>query len=228
MVKWLKDFHGARRSIGALILLFTLLCSSAAYSDGDEQWQVWQSESIEIPLSKRLKAILSSESRYEYGSLYYLDEEIDLVHSASSKTDLEAGYRHVTKSSSSGWQTENDYYGGLILKGRLGSLQLSDRNRLEYRAFSYESPNYVRYRNKLALSMQGKISPYIADEIFYEIGGEHPGINGNRLYLGVKGDLGKSVNLDIYIMRQMEAKYMEEGKTRERFNAVGGALTVRF
>lgn len=214
--------------LAALAILLTLITlPSPAYSQ-EGPGQTWLSGVIEIPLSEQLKALLIDDSRYNEGGLYYEGSEMTLLHRMSRKADLEAGYNNVYKINSGQWVAENDYHAGVILMGKLGSVDLSDRNRFELCTFAYNSPNYLRYRNKLTLAIPGKINPYLADEIFYNMGGDHPGLNRNRVFLGVKGDLGRSVHLDLYVMRQTDAKFLDEGETRERFNAIGGTLTIKF
>lgn len=212
----------------ALTILLTLITLPPSAYSQEGPGQTWLSGVVEIPLSEQLKALLIDDSRYNEGGLYYQGSEMTLLQRMSRKADLEAGYKNVYKINSGQWKNENDYYAGVILIGKLGSLDLSDRNRFEICTFAYDSPTYLRYRNKLALAIPGKISPYLADEIFYNLGGDHPGLNRNRIFLGVKGDLGRSVNLDLYVMRQTDAKFLDEGETKERFNAIGGTLTIRF
>jgi hypothetical protein len=210
-----------------LALFFAILNSHPAHSQGT-RFQTWHSEEIHVPLSTRLKAILSSESRYENGMLDYQAEDVSLLLSVSRKADLEAGWDSNVSNNGSGWLTENDFYGSYIVKGRFWFFDLSDRNRMELLTFTYDKPSYVRYRNKLTLTVPGRIRPYVADEVFYGLGGGHDGVDRNRLWLGVKGDIGRDGQLDCYIMRQTDATFLEQGETRKRFYAVGGNLTIRF
>jgi hypothetical protein len=164
-----KDHHGIKGSIPAVILLLLFILSQAAYSQGEGTGQTWLSGVIEIPLSGRLKALLADDSRYNETGLYYQGNELTLLHRLSGKADLEAGYNNIMKINNSKWVAENTCYGGIIFRGRLGSLTLSDRNRFEKCNFCYDTPDYMRYRNKFSLSVPGKISPYVADEIFYTL-----------------------------------------------------------
>jgi len=213
----------------AFFLIWLIAGSLPAFSDQEGPGQMWVSGGVEAPLSKKLRASLSTELRYNNAGLYYQDWELALVSRISPKVDYEImGFKHVEKLSGRTWQGENDFFGSVTLKGRLGSLALSDRNRLEVCTFTYGSPGYVRYRNKLTLALEGKFVPYVADEVFFDIGTSTPGLNRNRIFAGFKGSVGRDTDLDLYFMRQTDAKFLDEGETKERFSAVGGTLTIRF
>jgi len=222
------------RAAGCLFCLAALLMWLAieplpAFSQQEGPGQVWISAGAEAPVSKKLRASLSTELRYNNAGLYYQNWELALVSRISPKVDYEIiGFKHVEKLNGTVWQGENDFYGSITLKGRLGSLALTDRNRIELCTFAYDNPGYIRYRNKLALALKGRFAPYVADEVFVNIGGEHPGINRNRVFAGLKGSVGRDTDLDLFFMIQTNAKFLDEGETRERFCSVGGTLTIRF
>ncbi|MDQ7822291.1 MAG: DUF2490 domain-containing protein [Candidatus Eremiobacteraeota bacterium] len=220
----IKNFH---------LVVFSFLClvmaPAPAFSETEGSGETWVKGAFEIPLAPQLKTILSLESHYDRDGLYFQSREMTLFRSISRTIDLElVGYRSVEKLDQKVWQGENDFFGGIIFNGRLGPFTLSNRNRFEFLTFCYDNPSYVRYRNKLTLSLPGKITPYLADEFFYDIGDNHPGWNKNRVSLGLKGDIGQEVNLDVYFMRQTDANYLDEGEPRPRFNITGGNLTIRF
>jgi|SRR5688572_20433749 len=84
--------------------------------------------------------------------------------------------------------------------GKVGRLQIQDRNRLEYRW--RESGARVRYRNQLWLRygpLAKRYVPFVWDEVLFDA---RDGFNENRLSLGLGFMLSATTRLDVgYLLR---------------------------
>ncbi|MGV8120099.1 MAG: hypothetical protein AB2L14_10110 [Candidatus Xenobiia bacterium LiM19] len=83
------------RKMGAAIFLFCLAAllmwlaaePLPAFSQQEGPGQVWISAGAEAPVSKKLRASLSTELRYDEAGLYYQNWELALVSRISPKVD---------------------------------------------------------------------------------------------------------------------------------------------
>lgn len=187
-------------------------------SQAQEKWQTWYSQSIRGDLSEELQFSVTLESRFKEGSLYYQGKSLTLLNRLSEKSHLEIGAKHIFSKNNSQWTDSADLYTGVIFKGTWNNIDISNRNRLEYRIPN----NYFRYRNKLTFSLQSNTSPYIAGELYYNINGSNQGYKRIRGWIGVKGKFCDNINWDIYKMKQTDIK------VDDRFSVFGTSLSVRF
>ena len=106
--------------------------------------------------------------------------------------------------------------------GGSGNVKVEDRVRFEYR-MKDNSDNVWRYRNKASVKLGlGPVSPYLADEVFFDP--EESEVNRNRLYIGIGGKLWKVIKGDLFFMLQ-SSKKNEEWKD---YNVLGVKLKVGF
>jgi hypothetical protein len=224
-----------------ILLLFLLIAlSSATRGEAAEQddsqgyWEFRQSESIQYTLTPAFLVNLGKEFHYRGGNNCYTDTDISVSHRRQEKPDVSIGYKIIETLETSGWQQENRIYGDFVPQWKIGDVECSDRNRLEYRFFHDGSEDYLRYRNKLELAVPVKIfrhtiKPYIADEVFFDkySGGTFQP-SKNQYTLGIRNDMREHLHIDIAVMRQTNAKYRDEGEPLKEFNAFEVKLKFAF
>ncbi len=101
---------------------------------------------------------------------------------------VEAGYRHAFLELSNGWRQEYRPMFALFWRGKLGSGNFSNRNRVELRYFEGDAKDRARYRNESVWTSLHKITeyeltPFIEEEFFYDITDSE--LNINWLTVGI-------------------------------------------
>jgi hypothetical protein len=228
-----------RQTLFLLLLPLILLLSqaeigSAQEDNGTGYWEFWQTEQIQFPLAPDYHVTLGKQSKYRGGNIYYTDTDISIGHRRLEKPDICLGYKIIETLQTGGWEQENRIYGDYVPQWKMGDLEFSDRNRLEYRFFHNGSEDYFRYRNKLEIALPVKvfhytIKPYIANEIFFDkYSGSTFQPSLNQYTLGIRNDLREHLCLDIAWIRQTNGRYLDEGEILKEFNAFEVKLKFEF
>ena len=108
------------------------------------------------------------------------------------------------------------------LKFPLHHLTFRDRNRFEYH---WRTPhlNFIHYRNRMQLEHAlnvGKLTGFIADEIFYDT--HFDAWIRNRIYAGISKEVNSHFTFEIYFMRQNDGHFRPGD-----LNVVGNTLKFR-
>ncbi|MBF0586381.1 DUF2490 domain-containing protein [Prosthecochloris sp. N3] len=126
--------------------------------------------------------------------------------------------RHWKKKKAGTWTEEHRFTPVLVYKDKLSPLVLTFRERAEFRTRegddSWISRNYL----KLALAAR-PVSPYIANELFYDVTAEK--LSENRLTFGLDIGLSTTVKTGLYYMVKSQEKSGEWNGT----NVFGTSLT---
>lgn len=228
------------------IVLFVV--SAYAYEDGD--WQYWNTEEISGKLVDigtntldTIEAKIEGEWRFgdDASEFYYQHADVGLNFKKLFVPWFNFGvfYRQVWEykhsSDDNYWFDEYRPHFDPEVSFKVDGWSIKDRFRVELRYFDEDisgKDDVVRLRNKLTIKPPAKwtewaITPYVADEIFWE---EHEdGIYRNRLYLGL--EISKLFNLetlkgDIYFMWQ--ASDNGDNWTDKDVYALGTKLKVHF
>jgi len=170
-------------------------------------FEVWNRESLQLPMGGRLNLTGASEFRYRKKELYFKYYEGGVAWNCSPSMQLHTAYRHSYHKISGKWAVESNPIFDLTFKGGRGSSwSISDRNRVQYRIMgkSLGGKNLWLYRNRLELSFPQKARkrgaiPFIADEFFWQ---QSSGINQNRLEVGLHIPYRQKTRLDLYYMKQ--------------------------
>lgn len=101
---------------------------------------------------------------------------------------VEAGYRHAFLKLGNHWREEYRPMLSLYWRGKLWDSNFSNRHRLEFRYFEGDAKDRLRYRNESVWTSRKTITdyhltPYIAEEFFYDITGNE--LNTNWVTLGI-------------------------------------------
>lgn len=164
---------------------------------------------INIALDKRVSLIfdeefrLGSEEDFSSGNNnnnYYFHTEIGVSLEAAKWLDVAFLFREIFDHGSAGWENEFRPQFDATLKRSWKHFGIEDRNRFEYRIIE-NSRNIGYYRNRPKFRFpfiikNCSVAPYIADEIFVDLGNGAFGIN--RLYGGIEISPSGSIGLDLY------------------------------
>ncbi len=201
-----------------------------AYDNGD--FQVWNTDGQEKKISENAK--ITAEEEFRWGDnanqLYYHHYDLGLAYAFNKNFDLSLNYRHIYERKKGKFRLENEPSINAILKWGLWGFDFSDRNRLEYRHFDYQSDSW-RYRNMFAVKFpwkftKMKIQPYLADEIFLSSSGA--ALNNNRFYSGLGFTLTKNIRGEIYYLLQ-HARTVNKNSTNWPFvNVLGTKVKIAF
>lgn len=189
-----------------------MLCSKAyAYDDGD--FQVWNTDSEEFKITDKSKITLEEEFRWadNASEFHYHHYDLGLSYSLKKYLSLGGGYRQVYELKRGKFKQEHEPYLAATLFYDCLGFKLDDRNRLEYRHFSYQRDAW-RYRNKFTVRLPWKlaplrkcasfeIQPYISDEIFVGFAAITE-LSQNRFSPGLSMNFTKNLKGEVYYMLQ--------------------------
>ena len=216
-----------------IVLVFIAMIFSCgtclAFDDGD--WQYWNTEDISVKLSDKWKANLEQEFRWgdDMSNPYYNHTDVGIVYSSLADWfDLGFNYRHINEEKSGGWKREHRPHLNGTIKWKWQDFSFSNRGRLEYRE-RQDSDEAWQYRNKLSIKppialTKYKISPYIADETFFDSDSQE--LNRNRLYAGLSFQIFKHLKAEAYYLWQ-RFKSSSSGKWTD-YNVIGTKLKLPF
>jgi hypothetical protein len=175
-----------------------------AYDDGD--FQVWHTEVQEKEINEVSRIALEEEIRFgdNASEFYYHHYDLGYSYDMNKYLTLGINYRQVYEMKNGNFKIENRPHINATFKTDVLGFKCDDRNRLEYRHFTYQEDSW-RYRNKFTVKFPWKftafkIQPYVADEIFLNLNGID--FNRNRFYAGIGFNLTKSVKGEIFYLLQ--------------------------
>lgn len=190
--------------VGLIATVFILSYDCYSFNDGD--WQLWNTDGIEIKLNDRWKIGVEEELRFgdNISEIYYTYTDGGLDLKVTDGLHFGLNYRQVYEKKEDEWKEENRPHANATVKWKLYDLDLSNRSRLEYRMRENKDDEW-RYRDKLTVKFPWKwtdykIQPYVADEIFLDFYGEK--INRNRLYAGLTSKIFRHLNVDVFYLWQ--------------------------
>lgn len=224
-----------KRLVAVLAVIGLLLAPAAGFSQGDNDFQYWNTESVQGKLTDNLKAYVEAEFRFEddASDFYYQHTHLELKYKVCDWFEIGPAYRQVWELLTSTKDEDNDWFAEYrpMLNGTVkwtwADWKFSNRARVSYRMFDVDKDDVWRFRNKLTLKSPWKwtalnINPYIADEIFLEENKD--GIFRNRFYVGVGMKFFEHVKGDLFYLWQTT----EKGDDWIDFNVVGTKLKVEF
>jgi len=206
------------------------LLSSVSFASINGNGEYWQHFGIDYNLNKDWKIAIREELRFgkDNGNPYLHHTDIGLVYkSLGDWIDLGFNFKkEYEKDSSDKFRHENRPHFNMMLKGKVLGFDVADRMRLEYRDFEMKEALW-RFRNKTTVNLPLKLTkfnlqPYIADEIFINLGESR--INQNRLSVGFSFNSAKNLKTGIYYM-------FKSNKTRDGWlqtNVVGTQFVFLF
>ena len=193
-----------------LVLWCSLFLVSGVQAKQNEDWQFWNSSSLEGNVHPRWK--LKFEEQFRFGDnitdFYYHLTGVSVTWKTTEWFQVALAYAQIYEQKADDWREENRPRIDGTVRRKWGGLQLSDRNRAE-RRIREKADNLWRYRNNLTLSPVKKwlsvdIQPYVSGEIFVDI--EQKDFNQYRLTGGLTGRLVERLQAHLYYLRQGNEK----------------------
>jgi hypothetical protein len=190
----------------ALAVLGFLCCSQITHAADD--WEYWSQYEIVGSIAKNLDFRVKPELRYnnDFNDLYYMHFEMGVDWKVSKWLVLGPYYRHVNEKKRGDWTVEFRPHLNATFIWAYWGIDLSDRNRLEYRG--REETQSFRYRNRLMAKLpkytQFRIQPYVAEEPFYDF--EENRWNKNRAYVGVEFPVVKTLKGGLFFIYESRLK----------------------
>ena len=184
--------------VWAVVVMAVCAVSTSFAQERDSQ--LWAEFDIEVPLIKKLAAIGTQEFRLydDMSTLALYRTEAGMEYKLSSFLRLSALYRIDVKSD----EVEHTSLFNSTAKTDVGPIELSWRLRWQRDFFPDSAPEDV-IRNKFSIDFEGgKIVPYIAAEIYYYTVEEQKGFNRFRWYAGIKREIDKHQDIEIYYLLQ--------------------------
>ena len=167
-------------------LMLTLITATFAYDNHD--FQVWNTDVEEVKLNKNSKLVFEQEFRWgdNASDFYYQHYDAGYQYMINKYFSLGGGFRYIKEKKTDIFRDESQPYMAAFTNWDLFDFKFSDRTRIEYRYYDYQSGSW-RFRNKLDIKAPWKftrfeIQPMISDEIFIKSNGMD--LNENRLYGG--------------------------------------------
>ena len=205
-------------------------CKAYAYDNGD--FQVWNTDIEEWKINDSSKLALEEEFRWgdNANQLYYHHYDIAFIYALNKKLDVGLSYRHIYERKKGKFRIENEPNINVTYKWEFVGFKFSDRNRFEYRHFSYQTDSF-RYRNMLTIRFPWKftrleIQIYLADDIFISSIGT--AFNNNRFYSGLSFNLTKNLKGEVYYLLQHTRTVSKKSTDWPHVNVFGTKLKILF
>lgn len=211
------------------IFFFILPCALFGRLNKAGDFQVWNSDGLNIPLSKKIH--FSGNAEFRYGDhrkkLYYKHYQGGFLFARSPHTLFYIAYRHIYNRVRGKWVAEYDPILDLTFQvGNRRGLFISNRSRLQYRVLGEKlgGKNRWVYRNRLEFTppyrlSKRNIAPFLADEFFWQ---ETRGIDQNRLQAGLTIPYHQRTQLNLsYLLRSiknLEKKWIHQNIVRVDFS----------
>jgi len=218
--------QGWRELTGALTVLVVLGTAGRSVEARDD-WQLWLEQKWSVKLTNTVKLVGKTEERYQsdMSDFYSQIASIGVSWKALSWLKLEPAYYYQWIERSGRDTNENRVYLNVTPNWSFGSVQVEDRNRIEFRHVN--GVDDWRYRNKPKLSVEvgegwWAVEPYVADEVFY---GDRAGEwNRNRFFAGIEKPLTSQLSADLYYMIESN----KTGRDWNEFHVLGAAANLAF
>jgi len=212
-------------AIAGLVLFLSI--KAHAYDNGD--FQVWNTDVEELKVNDKTKIALEEEFRWgdNANEFYYHHYDLGLFYNLNKYLNVGGGHRQIYELKSGYFKPEEAPYVTATLFGDLKGFKFDDRNRVEYRHFSYQTDSW-RYRNKFTIKFPWKftkieIQPYVSDEMLIVFGAIDQ-FNENRFSPGISFNLTKNIKAELYYM-------LRSTKGRDTWvdtNVLGTKLKIAF
>ena len=170
------------------------------------EWQVWNADSIEAHWKGPWYMKLEEEFRMgnDVRRFIYQSSDVGVIYKKDEFVKLSAHCRYAFLRAEDSWEKEIRPHVNAILSWHALGLDLSDRNRLEYRIRS-QTKDRIRYRNKLKARLPVKwtsfeVTPYISEEVFVDF--DQDDFNENRLSPGIEFNMFKNTKGELYYLWQ--------------------------
>ena len=204
--------------------------SGSCFASYDKDFQFWSTVGISFDVNKDWSATVEEMLKFGNDAGHFFQHQTDLGFTYKNFADwIDIGFNYkqvFVELPDDCWSRENRPHLNITFKGRLGSLDFSDRSRFEYRDKEY-GDDLWRYVNKLEVNppfefTRFKFHPYVADQVYINMDGS--GFEKNRIYAGAAFELSEDIESELYYVHQW-SEYL--GRWQE-LSALGLQLNFRF
>ena len=189
-----------------LVAIGYLWYSQIAIAADDQEY--WSQFEIVGSIANKLDFRVKPELRYnnDISDLYYVHFETGVDWKINNWLVLAPYYRHVNEKKGEIWTVEFRPHLNAAFIREFWGINISDRNRMEYRG--RESTQSFRYRNRLMAKLpkytRFHIQPYTAEEPFYDFNEKR--WNKNRAYIGVDFPVVKTLQGGLFFIYENRLK----------------------
>ena len=200
-----KIFRNALFVFTPVLVLVTVV-SGTCFGSTDGNAEYWQGIGFDFNMDKDWTITVREELRLgKSGDDPYLhNTDVGLVYKGFAEwLDIGLNFKKEFERDSSGkFRGENRPNINFMFKGNLFGCKLGDRVRLEYRD-KETTADHWRFRNRFTINLpftltEFNLQPYIADEIFIDLG--ESTVKQNRFFSGISFKLSESIKANVYYM----------------------------
>ena len=190
----------------ALAMVLLTMAGGTCFGSTDGDAEYWQHVGLDFNMDKNWKVTVREGLRMgKSGDDPYLhNTDVGLVYKGLADwLDVSLNYKKEYERDSDGkFRAENRMHVNLMFNTELYGWKLKDRVRLEYRDKELSNDHW-RLRNKFTVNLpftltEYKLQPYIADEIFINLG--ESTVKQNRFYAGLSFKLTETIKTNVYYM----------------------------
>jgi len=193
------------KKTGSLLIALLLVSTVNAYVYANDS-QVWNIDTEDFKINKTSKLSLEQEFRWknDAGDFYYQHYDVGYIYLLNDYFNFGGGFRYIKQKVNDKFRDGSEPYLAAFMFWNPAGFNLSDRIRLEYRYFDYQSDACI-FRNKLDIKLPWKFTafefqPMVADEIFFKFNGGV--LDENRLSAGFAFRLTKNLKGELcYMLR---------------------------
>jgi len=188
------------------MLILVTIVGSNCFGSTDGNAEYWQEIGLDFNLNKDWKITVREELYLgESGDDPRLhNTDVGLVYKGLADwLDVSLNFKKEYERDSSGkFRRENRPHFNLMFKGEMFGCKLGDRARLEFRD-KEKTKDVWRFRNKFTINLpftltEFNLQPYVADEIFINLG--ESTVKQNRFFSGLSFKLSKNIKTNVYYM----------------------------
>jgi len=159
------------RFLPAVAVALSVSAIAAAYDTTD--FQLWNTDSVELKALPVLKAAAEAEFRWgdDMSEFFYQHFDGGVQWTTLPFVSMGGGYRHISELKKGNFKVEQEPYATLTLSVSLLGFGFETRSRQEFRHFDYAADSW-RYRNRVAVKFPAPfgLKPYLADEVLVGFG----------------------------------------------------------
>ncbi len=200
-----KLFKNTLFIFSSMLVLLTIVGGNC-FGSTDGNAEYWQGIGLDFNMDKDWKITVREELRLgKSGDDPYLyNTDIGLVYKGLADwLDVSLNFKKEFERDSLGkFRRENRPHLNLMFKGELCGLKVGNRARLEFRD-KKKTEDIWRFRNRFVINLpftltKYNLQPYIADEIFINLG--ESTVKHNRFVAGLSFKLSENIKTNVYYM----------------------------
>ncbi len=191
----------------SLLVVFLLI---SVHGFGQNGLGLWVGLGAEKKINKKLGINLNVQSRFtddiSYMQSYFA--EAGVAYEFLKNTEIAVNYRYIMrrKNETKDFKNRQRYYTDLAHSFKVHKIKIENRLRYQRQFKDNEGEleidaDYLRYKLGFELKTKAKLSPYISNDIFYQIGAK---IDQLRPKIGLNYKISKAQAIDISLFKNLD------------------------